>query len=437
MIFRKQKNTNWGRNVITYPKIYKPNNFKEIVKIINKKNNFVFQGNQRSFGDVALNKSKVVSTNNLKRIIFFDKKKGVIEVESGLLLKDLLSVIVPKGWFIPVTPGTKYVSLGGMAANNIIGKNTFNNQIKYHIKKIKLVTPNKKNITCSTKVNKKIFDLTIGGFGLTGLILTVTLKLKKIYSKNIDQKIIEFNSFDEFHKISNINQNYEYSVCWIDNFNKNKIVGLYYLGNGSKNKKYISSENLITKKIGLVTLLILRIINSNYYLPKAMNFIFRNYKKYFYNKLCHYNEFFYPQDNIPYWNKIYGNKGFVQVQFLIPSNKLEIVLGEISDFFTTNKIFSSFIILKKFKEKGKYLNFSGSGYSISFDFVITNKYNILKSFLNKLFKKYKLKVNFTKDLITEKNNAYNYKEFKKFKKDLLKINKYKKINSLFSRRLKI
>ena len=437
MNIKKQKNTNWGSNVATYPKIYKPKNYKEIKKIISKKNNFIVQGNQRSFGDVALNKDSVLSLKNFDKVIFFDKKKGLIEVESGLLLKDLLSIIVPEGWFIPVTPGTKYVSIGGMVANNLIGKNTLNNQIKYHIKNIKLISINKKNINCSNKINKKIFDLTVGGFGLSGVILSVTLKLKKIYSKNIDQKIVEFKSFNEFYKLSKINKNYEYSVCWIDNFNNKKILGLYYLGNSSKNKKNINSENFLANKLGLIILIILRIINSNYYFPKIMNFIFRNYKKFFYNKICHYNEFFYPQDNIPYWNKIYGSKGFIQVQFLIPENKFKKVLEEISEFFNTYKIYSSFIILKKFKEKGKYLNFSGNGYSISFDFVINSKYKILKTFLNKIFKKYKLKVNFTKDLITEKNNAYNYKKFKKFKKDLLKVNKSRKINSLFSKRLKI
>lgn len=437
MNIKKQKNTNWGSNVTTYPKIYKPKNYKEIKKIISKKNNFIAQGNQRSFGDVALNKDSVLSLKNFDKVIFFDKKKGLIEVESGLLLKDLLSIIVPEGWFIPVTPGTKYVSIGGMVANNIIGKNTLNNQIKYHIKNIKLISINKKNINCSNKINKKIFDLTVGGFGLSGVILSVTLKLKKIYSKNIDQKIVEFKSFSEFYKLSKINKNYEYSVCWIDNFNNKKILGLYYLGKSSKNKKNINSENFLANKLGLIILIILRIINSNYYFPKIMNFIFRNYKKFFYNKICHYNEFFYPQDNIPHWNKIYGSKGFIQVQFLIPENKFKKILEEISEFFNTYKIYSSFIILKKFKEKGKYLNFSGNGYSISFDFVINSKYQILKTFLNKIFKKYKLKVNFTKDLITEKNNAYNYKEFKKFKKDLLKINKSRKINSLFSKRLKI
>ena len=437
MIVKKEENTNWGNNTKTYPKIYEPKNYKEIENILNNNKNFIVQGNRRSFGDGGLNKNEVLSMKNFNKIVNFDTKKGVIEAESGLLLKDLLPVIVEKGWFLAVTPGTKYVSMGGMAANNVIGKNTFNNQIKYHIKKFKLMKPNKKIIICSKNTNKNIFDLTVGGFGLTGVILSVTFKLKKIYSKNIEQKLVEFNNFKEFYKISKNSKKYEYSVCWIDNFNNKKIQGLYHLGNHSKQKVYRKPENTIFKKMGLLALLIFRIINSNYFFPKLLNFIFRNYKKNFYRTICHYNEFFYPQDNVPYWNKVYGSRGFVQIQFLIPKKKFELILDKIAVFLNKNKIFSIFIVLKKFNERGKYLNFSGEGYSISFDFGINNKQKILKSFLNSLFNEHKLKVNFTKDLITSKNNAKNYNGFKMFKKNLLKINPGRKINSLLSKRLEI
>ena len=111
--------------------------------------------------------------------------------------------------------------------------------------------------------------------------------------------------------------------------------------------------------------------------------------------------------------------------------------GEISDYLNQNKIFYDFVILKKFKEFGRYLNFSGSGYSISFTFVTDDKYHMLKKFLNNIFSKYNLRVDFAKDLILSKKNAHNFKEFKSFKKNLLNLNKNKKINSLFSKRLGI
>ena len=436
MIFKKKENTNWGKSLKTFPKVYLPKNSKEIKKIINNNKSFLVQGNLRSYGDNALSRNLIISTQNLNKIIKFDEKKGIIEAESGVLLNDLLKIITLKGWFIPVSPGTKYVSLGGMIANNVHGKNTYKNQIKYYVKKIKLISSNKE-IICSKNQNQKLFDLTMGGFGLTGAILSVTFKLKKIHSENIEQKIIEFKNFKEFYEIYKINKNFEYSVCWIHNLDKDSIKGIYYLGNHSKKKSLIRPEILKQKKIGILLLIILKIVNSNYYFPKVMKFIYRNYIKNFYKRTCHYNDFFYPQDNIPRYNTIYGKQGFMVSQFLIPEKKFEKILSEISKYFNEKKIFYDFVILKKFKESGKYLNFSGSGYSISFTFVIDNKYHMLKNFLNNIFSKYNLKVDLAKDSILTKKNVYNFKEFKSFKKNLLNLNKKKKISSLFSKRLGI
>ena len=323
-----------------------------------------------------------------------------------------------------------------MIANNVHGKNIYRNQIKYYVKEIKLLRLNKKIIKCSNKINKKIFYLTIGGFGLTGIILTITLKLKKIYSPYVNQKIIEFNNYREFYSISKNIGNYEYSVSWIDHFTKNKIQGLNYLAKHSK----IKNNNLVffgDKKIGLISLFISKLIVKNYYFSRIVHFIFRNYKKYFYNKLCNFDEIFYPQDYFIDWNKLYGKKGFFQIQFIIPKNKFKKILTEISTFFEKEKIFSPFIIVKRYNEKGKYLNFCGLGYSISLDFEINKNFKIIKLFFNSIIKKYKLKVNFAKDLVVNKINASNYSEFKIFKKEILLLNPQKKINSFFSKRLEI
>ena len=435
MFLKKKAFTNWGRNIHVNPKKFSPKNYNELKKIINKKS-FIVHGNQRSYGDTCLNKDLVVSMKNFNQIKYFDKKNGIIEIESGLILKDLLSIIIEKNWFIPVTPGTKYVSLGGMIANNVHGKNIYRNQIKYYVKEIKLLRLNKKIIKCSNKINKKIFYLTIGGFGLTGIILTITLKLKKIYSPYVNQKIIEFNNYREFYSVSKNIGNHEYSVLWIDHFTKNKIQGLNYLAKHSK----IKNNNLVffgDKKIGLISLFISKLIVKNYYFSRIVHFIFRNYKKYFYNKLCNFYEIFYPQDYFIDWNKLYGKKGFFQIQFIIPKNKFKKILTEISTFFEKEKIFSPFIIVKRYNEKGKYLNFCGLGYSISLDFEINKNFKIIKLFFNSIIKKYKLKVNFAKDLVVNKINASNYSEFKIFKKEILLLNPQKKINSFFSKRLEI
>ena len=435
MFFKDKKINNWGRNIHIIPKRLSPKNYNELKKIINKKS-FIVHGNQRSYGDVCLNKDLMVSMANFNQIKYFDEKKGIIEVESGMLLKDLLPIIIKKGWFIPVTPGTKHVSFGGMIANNVHGKNTHKNKIGFYVKEIKLLGLNKKILKCSKKKNKKAFSLTIGGFGLTGIILTVSLQLKKIRSYYLDQKITEFNTYKEFYTVSKNVGNYEYSVSWIDNFSKYKFQCLNYLANHSNIKKNnLSFFN--DNQIGLISLLISKLIVRSYFFSRMINIIYRNYKKYFYHKLCNFNEIFYPQDHFTDWNKLYGKTGFFQIQFVIPENKFEKVLVEISFFLKKTKTFSTFVVVKRFNEKGKYLNYSGTGYSISFDFKIDNNFNIIKFFFNSLINKYNLKVNFSKDLIVKKSNAFNYPEFKLFKKEISLLNMKKKINSLFSKRLEI
>ena len=435
MFFKDKKFNNWGRNIHIIPKRLSPKNYNELKKIINKKS-FIVHGNQRSYGDVCLNKDLMVSMANFNQIKYFDEKKGIIEVESGMLLRNLLPIIIKKGWFMPVTPGTKYVSFGGMIANNVHGKNTHKNRIGYYVKEIKLLGLNKKILKCSKKRNKKAFSLTIGGFGLTGIILTVSLKLKKISSPYLDQKITEFNTYKEFYFVSKNVGNYEYSVSWIDNFSKYKFQGLSYLAKHSNIKKNnLSFFN--DNQIGPISLLISKLISKSYFFLRIFNIIYRNYKKYFYHELCNFNEIFYPQDYFIDWNKLYGKIGFFQIQFIIPENKFEKVLDEISAFLKKAKTFPTFVVVKRYNEKGKYLNYSGNGYSISFDFKINNDFKIIKFFFNSLVNKYNLKVNFSKDLIVDKSNAFNYPEFKLFKKEISLLNMKKKINSLFSKRLEI
>ena len=428
---------NWGRNIRINPKQIKPKNLFDLKKAVSKKS-FITTGNQRSFGDVALNDKLIISMRNFNKIIQFDDKKGIIELQSGILLKELLPIIVEKGWIFPVTPGTKYVSIGGMVANNIHGKNTRKNQIKFYVKKIKLLTSNKKIVSCTLKNNKKVFDLTIGGFGLTGIILSVTIQLRKISSFYLKQKIVKFNTYDEFFNGAKKVSNFQYSVSWIHRFTNRKISGLWFFADHLNVKKSYSNFKMFNeKKIVIISYLILSLITNNVFFSRLSNYFYKTYKKHFYKKIVRYDECFYPQDHFIDWNKAYGKNGFFQFQFLVPEKNFKGILSKIYLFFKEEGLFSSFMVLKKINEKGKYLNYVGSGYSISMDFPINNKFDLLKHFLNEIVKVNKLKVNFAKDLITDASNAHNYKEFKMFKKRVATLNKKRKINSFFSRRINI
>ena len=194
--------------------------------------------------------------------------------------------------------------------------------------------------------------------------------------------------------------------------------------------------NFNDKKLSIIYYLFLKIFSQNYYGTKILNFFYMFIKGNFYKRETNLNNFFYPQDNFTDWNKIYGKKGFIEIQFLIDKNNFKNLMEEISNFLKNNKIFSPLIVIKNLNEKGSYLNFCGNGISISMDIPIDKKFNLIEKFFNSLFIKYKCTLNLAKDSIVESNFFKKNKNYIKFKKDL-NLLKRKKISSIFSTRLEM
>ncbi len=437
IIMKSQTNLalNWTKNYKIKTKIVYPSRISHIKKIISNKE-FISAGNQRSYGDVAINKKLILSMRNFNRIIYFNRKSGIIEIQSGALLIDVLNHITNESWFFPVTPGSKHVSIGGMIANNIHGKNTHKNQMKHFVTEMKILLANNKIIECSRSKNKKVFDLTIGGFGLTGVILSAKIKLKKIKSVFINQTVEKFYTYREFFSQIKKAKKFEYHVTWVDTFDSKRIKGLSYFGlhsNDKNLKKFFFKDG----NLGFIKFFFLKIFTQNYYGIKVLNFFYRLSKAYFFKKQTDMNSFFYPQDKFLDWNKLFGKKGFFECQFLVKEKYFKATMGEISDYFIENKIFSTLIVIKSFNERGEYLNFCGKGISISMDIPINNKYLDLVAFLNKLIIKYNAKLNLAKDSIAKRGIFKDNLRYRKFKRDLVFFNKKNKIKSVFSERLDI
>src|SRR5438270_7880145 len=171
----------------------------------------------RSYGDSCLNDMRdLLDCSAVNRILDFDWEAGRIRVESGMMLGDLLEVIVPHGWFLPVTPGTKFVTVGGAIANDIHGKNhhvagTFG----CHVPRFELVRSNGQKYECTATQNQSLYEATIGGLGLTGLITWAEVQLRPIVSRKIKYEGIKFVGIDEFVALSRASQHLEYTVAWI------------------------------------------------------------------------------------------------------------------------------------------------------------------------------------------------------------------------------
>ena len=429
--------TNWGKNISIKKKVINPRTLKEIKKNLSKKSCIV-SGNLRSFNDSVFNNQTIINLKNFNKIKYFDTKKGVIDLECGILLSDFLKKIIKEGWFIPVTPGTKYVTVGGMIANNIHGKNLKNNQFRHYIKELKIIDNKKKIITCNKKKNKKLFETTIGGFGLTGIILSAKIYLKKINSVYIDQKIIKFNSLSDLLNKLKTNSNYEYNVNWVQKIKENSIKGLMYFGKHSEPDKTNNIElNFPDKKMNFLQNILLKFFTQKQYFLNILNLLYKIFTLWSYKKKILFYDFFYPQDKLKDFNKIYKN-GFFQIQFLTKSKDLIMITNKLKKFFEMNNLHSTFIILKTFNEKGENLDFFNKGISISLDVpILKNKKEIIKSFFNNLVTKHNLNINFSKDSILSKQTASKNKNYLKFKKKINNFNANKKFNSFFSQRLGI
>jgi len=276
-------------------------------------------GMGRSYGDVCLLKDGILlQTTGMNRLLDFDPQTGVITAESGVTLAQILEFAVPRGFFLPVSPGTKYVTLGGAIANDIHGKNhegagSFGN----HVPCFELVRSDGKRLLCSPRDNPEWFHATIGGMGLTGLISWAQLRLKPIVSRGIDYEGIQFHGIDEFLDLKQRYKDVEYTVSWLDcvSTGRNFARGIFMLGEHSRVPAELtrSSEPRLRFPADAPAFALNRTAVS------AFNTVyFHKQRKPHVRLLQDYEPFFYPLDSVLHWNRMYGRNGLVQFQYVIP-----------------------------------------------------------------------------------------------------------------------
>jgi FAD/FMN-containing dehydrogenase len=399
--------------------------------------NLLPRGLGRSYGDVCLIEDGTLAlTNFKKRIIDFDEEKGIINCESGISINEILKLITPSGWFLPIVPGTSYVTIGGAIANDIHGKNHHNKgSFGNWVLSFEILLSSGEVLNCSKDNNTEHFNATIGGLGLTGLILSVRIQLIKISNEFIDSGSIRFYSLDEFFQINEeMEKQYEYTVAWVD-FNPTKSYGLrgvYHYGNHSKKQNIKKSFNPngfrislpITPPISLVNNFTLSLLNNIYFLINKNKTL----------KLQSYKSFFFPLDIIKNWNKAYGVKGFYQYQFVVPTKAAYNVIDEIINEFKEANQRPALGVLKSFGniESNGILSFPEKGLTLAID--LQNKGNTTLELMNKLDE---IILSFGGKLYPAKDCRMSSSTFKKMYPQIDSFKKYKdpKISSLFYKRV--
>jgi FAD/FMN-containing dehydrogenase len=339
----------------------------------------------RSYGDSCLAESDhVLAMQGMDRVQAVDWETGVVFAQSGLTLAELIRLALPRGWFLPVTPGTKFVTLGGAVANDVHGKNhhvmgTFGR----HVRRLVMFRSDTGIVECSPCERSDLFAATVGGLGLTGVILAVELQLRRISSSEIEQRSIRFGGLDEFFDLSQTyDASHEYTVAWIDCLASGKQTGRgrYIAGTHAQQGplEFASPNGLhmpIDPPFSLVNSLSLRAFNTLYYYHQRKKEI---------KSRVGYDPFFYPLDHIQQWNRMYGRAGFQQYQCVVPQRHGREVIRAVIQEIIQSGTGSFLAVLKQCGELGSpgLLSFPVHGVSLALDFPQRDLVN--KRLFNKL-----------------------------------------------------
>jgi FAD/FMN-containing dehydrogenase len=338
----------------------------------------------RSYGDSCLAESgHVVAMQNMDRVLAADWETGVVLAQAGLTLAELIRIALPRGWFLPVTPGTKFVTLGGAVANDVHGKNhhvmgTFGR----HVRHLVIYRSDEGVTQCSLSQRPDLFAATVGGLGLTGVILAVELQLRRVVASEIEQHSIKFGGLDEFFVLSKEHDaSHEYTVAWIDCLASGKQTGRghYIAGNhAQKGSIKLATPGRLSMPIdppfSLVNSFSLRAFNTIYYHRQRKKEV---------ASLVGYDPFFYPLDRLQQWNRMYGRAGFQQYQCVVPQQDGREVIRAVMQQISKSGTGSFLAVLKQCGELASpgLLSFPLHGVSLALDFPQRDQVN------ERLFKK--------------------------------------------------
>lgn len=329
-------------------------------------------GMGRSYGDVCLNPGGALwLTTELNRFRSFDEKTGRLEVEAGVLLRDIQQILIPRGWMLPVTPGTQMATVGGAIANDVHGKNHhLQGSFGDHVLKIHLALTNGDTRVLSPKDDSggDAFRATLGGLGLTGLITAAEIQLKKVSGPWLQAETLPYKGLETFFQIADDSESaWEHTVSWIDCLSGKTTRGLFMRANpapeGERGETPRESQRRMpmVPPISLVNPLTLRPFNEAYYRMGQWS------KG---KKIVHYVPFFYPLDHLLEWNRMYGPKGFYQYQSVVPREVgLDATRAMLSEIARSGE--GSFLaVLKTFGERAApgLLSFPRPGVTLALDF---------------------------------------------------------------------
>ncbi len=338
----------------------------------------IARGNGRAYGDSAVGSDQTLSTAKMNHMLSFDPGTGVLEAEAGVILGDVISAFLPRGWFPAVTPGTKYVTLGGMIAADVHGKNhhkdgSFCNCIDW----IDVMGPDGTVTRCSPQSNSDLFDWTVGGMGLTGIILRAAIRLRPVESGWIRQTMLPQPNLDAVLAAFDAAQDATYSVAWIDCLATGENLGRSLLMLGEHAARAELKDDAARYPFEVPHKAKKRVPFTppgwglNRFTVRAFNALYYwNGARKAGDSFIDWDTYFYPLDAILEWNRIYGRKGFMQFQCALPMDRSREGLQALLEATSEAGAGSFLAVLKQFGPQDSLFSFPMLGYTLALDFPV-------------------------------------------------------------------
>jgi decaprenylphospho-beta-D-ribofuranose 2-oxidase len=363
----------WGR----YPRIegrfLRARGPAEVLDVIRHEDSLIARGNGRAYGDAALNQRATLSMLPSNRLLAFDPDSGVLTSEAGVLLADIIDVFLPKGWFVPVTPGTKFVTLGGMIAADVHGKNHHNaGSVASHVLGLDLALADGEIVHCSPQENQELFAATCGGMGLTGVILSASVRMIPVETTSIRQETRRAGNLAEAMELFEQSQSWTYAAGWFDCLARGGRLGrsLIYLGEHARVAELPAGHaalRMSPKKTRRVPVDFPGFAINRWSVAAFNELYYRRGKPG--TAFVDHNACFYPLDTILASNRIYGRSGFVQYQCVLPKATSQVGITTLLDRITRSGQGSFLAVLKLFGPGNDgMLSFPLEGYTLALDF---------------------------------------------------------------------
>ncbi|MFD1200091.1 FAD-binding protein [Brucella gallinifaecis] len=346
--------------------------FDEVFSRLEGPESLLAFGNGRSYGDSCHNDAGLlVPMQAHNRIVSFDPHTGVLEAESGVLLNEIIQKVAQYGYFLPVTPGTCFVTLGGAIANDVHGKNHHvRGTFGAHVESLELLRSDGVHYHCSSSENAELFAATIGGMGLTGLILNARIRLMPVGSLDVEERITSFENLSEYFEIAErSDRDNEYAVAWVDQLARGRSEGRGVLITGNHAINGNRSASSGTARLGVPFDLPFSMLNK-LSLTAFNTLYFHGKRRRQEAHLTGFSSFFYPLDGLRNWNRFYGPSGLYQHQSVIAFDMAEKTIPAMLAASRDAGQSSFLTVLKRFGNLHSpgLLSFPKPGYTLTMDF---------------------------------------------------------------------